>query len=219
MNGTSVIGGGLLNNPGASWHLKGTGDFNGDGLSDLLWQNDDGTVAVWDMNGTSLIGGGIVANPGTGWHAKGTGDYNGDGKSDILLQNDDGSVAVWTMNGASLTGGGIVTSPGAGWHVVGTDNMRFISGATGNGTLAGTPGQSDTFVFTSYAAGSHAIGGFNTAQDLIEFSKGIFANFAAVQSHSSASGTDTLIALGGGSTLLIQGVTPGALTAGDFKFV
>ena len=27
--------------PGPSWHAIGTGDFNGDGFSDILWQNDE----------------------------------------------------------------------------------------------------------------------------------------------------------------------------------
>ena len=51
-------------NPGPSWHAEGAGDFNGDGNADILWQNDDGTPAVWLMNGTSIIGGGIVDPPG-----------------------------------------------------------------------------------------------------------------------------------------------------------
>ena len=40
-------------NPGPSWHAVGTGDFNGDGRSDILWQNADGEVAIWEMNGAS----------------------------------------------------------------------------------------------------------------------------------------------------------------------
>ncbi|HEV2595401.1 MAG TPA: M10 family metallopeptidase C-terminal domain-containing protein, partial [Sphingomicrobium sp.] len=30
-----------------SWHIAGTGDFNGDGRVDVLWRNDDGTVHDW----------------------------------------------------------------------------------------------------------------------------------------------------------------------------
>ena len=26
-------------NPGQSWHVAGTDDFNGDGNADILWQN------------------------------------------------------------------------------------------------------------------------------------------------------------------------------------
>ena len=61
MNGTNIIGGGTLRpNPGSSWKAIGTGDFNGDGLSDILWQNTEGQAAIWEMNGTNIIGGGAL---------------------------------------------------------------------------------------------------------------------------------------------------------------
>ena len=43
-------------------------DYNGDGKSDLLWQNSDGTPVIWEMNGTSIIGGGQLIDPGSSWH-------------------------------------------------------------------------------------------------------------------------------------------------------
>ena len=62
MNGTNVIGGGTVGaNPGPSWKVVGTGDFNGDGHSDILCQNTNGQAAIWEMNGTNIIGGGTVA--------------------------------------------------------------------------------------------------------------------------------------------------------------
>ena len=62
MNGTNLIGGGPVSpNPGPSWTEIGTGDFNDDGHSDILWQNANGQAAVWEMNGNSLIGGGPVS--------------------------------------------------------------------------------------------------------------------------------------------------------------
>jgi hypothetical protein len=69
MNGTSLIGGGVVStNPGPSWHAIGTGDYNGDGHSDILWQSASGQAAIWEMNGNTLIGGGAVSpNPGSGW--------------------------------------------------------------------------------------------------------------------------------------------------------
>jgi hypothetical protein len=69
MNGTNVIGGGLVGaNPGPSWKVVGTGDFNNAGHSDILWQNANGQAAIWELNGTNVIGGGLVGpNPGPSW--------------------------------------------------------------------------------------------------------------------------------------------------------
>ena len=67
MNGTNIIGGALVGaNPGPSWKAIGTGDFNGDGFSDILWQNTSGQAAIWEMDGTNIIGSGALvgANPG-----------------------------------------------------------------------------------------------------------------------------------------------------------
>ena len=62
MNGTNQIAGGdtFGPNPGPSWKVVGTGDFNDDGHSDILWQNTNGQAAIWEMNGTNQIAGGVL---------------------------------------------------------------------------------------------------------------------------------------------------------------
>jgi hypothetical protein len=216
MSGTSVIGGGLVANPGPTWHIEGTGDFFGDGNTDIVFQNNDGSVALWDMNGINVIGGGLVAtNPGPAWHVGGTGDFFGDSHTDIVLQNDAGSVALWDMSGTSVIGGGVAGNPGTGWNVS-DDNMRFIYSASANETLVATPATPDEFVFTSFAAGSHTISGFNPVQDMIAFSKAQFASFTNVQAATSAISGGTMINLGRGSSLLLPGVNPASLRASDF---
>jgi hypothetical protein len=68
MNGNTPIGGGTVSlNPGMGGKAIGTGDFNGDGHSDILFQDTTtGQVSIWEMDGTNLIAGGPVSpNPGT----------------------------------------------------------------------------------------------------------------------------------------------------------
>src|SRR6185437_13876690 len=102
-----------------------TGDFNADGYSDILWQNTNGQVAVWEMNGAGIIGGGAVADPGPSWRAVGTGDFNADGAADILFQNANGQAAIWEMNGTNVIGGGNAgPNPGPGWTAVGTGDFN-----------------------------------------------------------------------------------------------
>jgi hypothetical protein len=61
----------MLSQPyvGPDWKIRGVGDVNGDGKSDIIWQNDNGTAAVWLMDGTNVISGANVGfNPGSNWH-------------------------------------------------------------------------------------------------------------------------------------------------------
>jgi len=101
-----------------------TGDFNADGNTDILWQNNDGLPVIWEMNGTSLIGGIVLPNSGPSWRVIGTGDFNGDGKSDIIWQNTDGLPVIWEMNGGSIIGAAVLPNSGPSWHVIGTGDFN-----------------------------------------------------------------------------------------------
>src|SRR5262249_9254138 len=80
--------GGSPGSAASTWSIAGTGDFNGDGRSDILWYNNTtGQVVIWLLNGTSVIGGGSPGSVAGTWTVAGTGDFNGDGKSDILWYN------------------------------------------------------------------------------------------------------------------------------------
>ena len=99
-------------------------DLDGNGVSDIVWQSDDGTAAAWLMNGPNATFVGAVGpfNPGPSWEIKGTGDFNGDGKSDIIWQGDDGTAAMWLMDGTNATFVGAVGlvgfNPGPNWEIV-----------------------------------------------------------------------------------------------------
>ncbi|MGB8515658.1 MAG: hypothetical protein WCE24_23090, partial [Pseudolabrys sp.] len=72
MNGVNATAVGAVGpfNPGPSWHIEGTGDYNDDNKSDILWQNDNGTPAIWTMDGMNVISVGAAGsfNPGHDWH-------------------------------------------------------------------------------------------------------------------------------------------------------
>jgi hypothetical protein len=47
---------------GPSRRATDTQDFDGDGKSDILWQDTNGNVAMWFMNGTQVTGAAGVGN-------------------------------------------------------------------------------------------------------------------------------------------------------------
>jgi len=103
--------------PGANWKVISSGDFDGDGKSDLLWQNSvTGQTEVYLMNGAAIGTTGSAMSPAAGFKAIGTGDFNNDGKSDIIYENTNGganNAVIWLMNGTSQTGLPItVANPG-----------------------------------------------------------------------------------------------------------
>jgi WD40 repeat protein len=150
MNGTQIGPSAIIANPTAApldWHIQGIGDFNGDGKDDILWRNNDGTVATWQMNGLQVATTAIVAGPAvapTDWHVQGVGDFNGDGKDDILLRHNDGTVGIWLMNGPQIAASAVIATPAQApndWHIedvldVNGDGKSDILWRNDNGAVA-----------------------------------------------------------------------------------
>jgi hypothetical protein len=91
MNGENVIGYGYPERVlDLDWKIVGTGDFNQDGNTDILWRNygsgvQTGYNCIWYMSGSGNIDYGFPYRVlDLNWEIVGTGDFNRDGYTDIL---------------------------------------------------------------------------------------------------------------------------------------
>jgi len=127
VNNTSVISQTMLSDPGNTWSIAGTGDFNGDTDADLLFRNTaTGDVRIWEMNGTSVVvDTTVIAGVPAAWSIAGVGDFNGDGTSDILWRNTStGEVDTWFINNGHYAGGTGLGNVPSVWQIVGTGDFN-----------------------------------------------------------------------------------------------
>ena len=51
----------------SGWSILDTGDYNGDGNSDILWGDTSGDLAIWFMNGSTILSAAGLGNVPTSW--------------------------------------------------------------------------------------------------------------------------------------------------------
>ena len=82
--------------------LVGPGDFNGDGVADLIQRKANGELWFYAGNGAGQFSAGRMI--GDGWEIYdqiiGVGDYNGDGKNDLVARKTDGSLWFYAGTGS-----------------------------------------------------------------------------------------------------------------------
>ncbi len=117
--------------------------FLSDPNTDILFQNDSGPLALWQVNNTTLSAYGTIgSNPGSSWFAMGTGAFFAGDTSDVVWQNQNGQVGMWQVQGTTLLNYGAVGSnPGPTWHIKGTgdfygDGNTDILWQNDNGSVA-----------------------------------------------------------------------------------
>ena len=93
--------------------IVGTGDFNGDGVDDVLLQKADGWVGAWlveEGRVDSFIG--LCNNKNS---IEQIADFNGDGIDDLRIRTDKGDIGVLYVNGADNTTWQYFKSVGTEW--------------------------------------------------------------------------------------------------------
>jgi hypothetical protein len=156
MNGNTLVNEAPLDPPSPGgdpgWKVVGAGQFNDDTVADLVWEHDNGMLAVWYMGGLDAQGNvneskllaGSLLNPSATdpkWRIVGTGDFNQDGKTDLVFQFNnpgsysDGDLAVWLMDGVNLVQASLLNPSNPGdphWMIVATaDSTRVFNPQTG----------------------------------------------------------------------------------------
>jgi hypothetical protein len=113
-----------------NWKVGGTGDFDRDGQTDIVWQyqasgGNSGIVVIWLMDGCRFRAGCFVQRvPDVNWKIVGTGDYDGDGGPDLLWRYDgpgarEGQIVIWLMEGCRLRAGSFLGAVPLDWKIVG----------------------------------------------------------------------------------------------------
>lgn len=115
-----------------TWNIAAVGDLNGDGKSDLVWQNDvSGQLVAWFMDGYTVTSFTYLTPSAVAdvtWKIAGAGDMNGDGRADLVWHNQaTGALFVWFMNGATVMAWGAPSLPAIAdltWKVRGVGDVN-----------------------------------------------------------------------------------------------
>ena len=87
----------LMENTGG-WALKAAGDIDGDGVTDLLFQDGSHNMAGWLMHADNTKRSGSFWSNTGAWDLKACADFEGTGRAQVLFQKPDGSLALWRLN-------------------------------------------------------------------------------------------------------------------------
>ena len=89
------------------WNFLGSGDFDGDGASDIAIIGNDGVVGIWGVQDGGMSSWSILSAVTPEWSFSGIADFNADGTDDIAWSNPEtGLAGFWQIENKEL----------ASWH-------------------------------------------------------------------------------------------------------
>jgi uncharacterized protein DUF4394/VCBS repeat protein len=104
------------------FEIQGSGDFDGDGDSDILWRNDD-TLVSWELADGNFLFELDQPSAHHTWQVGGIGDFDGDGDDDVVLQHEEGAVTIWEMAGGNYERNHNLPSVDPAWQIAGTGDF------------------------------------------------------------------------------------------------
>jgi VCBS repeat-containing protein len=126
--GSTVVWAGTidLGTHGGNYQIVGTGDFDGDGTSDVIWRNPTtGQVDEWHMVNGNWGGSIDLGTHGADYQVAGVGDFNHNGTSDILWRSaSTGQVDLWLMVGGNWSSSVNLGSHGTSFQVAGVGDFN-----------------------------------------------------------------------------------------------
>jgi hypothetical protein len=103
-------------------------DFDGNGISDLLWRDaQTGDLAIWLMDGAARVNKTFVfPRIDPAWQIAGVGDLDGDGKADLVWRNtQSGDVAEWLLDGTTAKSWSALSSGlNLAWQIAGVGDLN-----------------------------------------------------------------------------------------------
>lgn len=142
------------------WKVSGLGDFNGDGLGDILWRHSNGWVSVWTSTGSDYRQNTFADYVDASWHVQAVGDFNGDGRDDLLWRSAMGQVNIWNGTATGFAENSYDHAPvGLQWHVAAAGDLN----ADGRADIVWHDDAGDISVWLANAGGGFSENAFPAA--------------------------------------------------------
>jgi hypothetical protein len=112
----------------ADWAVEASGDFDGNGATDLIWRHESGMHVQWLLRGDGSIGASRVLDTTDRQRAAMAADFDGDGKTDLAWRDGlSGQTDLWLFDGDRVVERAVVGGD-LSWRLV-----RLSQNFDGNG--------------------------------------------------------------------------------------